>query len=803
MLRNQPINYDWLYTDTYSEEYLSQSESDDTYVEVQIPHTNIELPLNNFDEKAYQFESFYKKIQYIKALEGERLYIRFEAVMSYAKIYINGTFVGEHKGGYTAFEFDITEVILEDADNTIGVYVDSNERDDIPPFGHVIDYLTYGGIYREVSLIYKSESHIDTIFVKTTDVLNKPTLEIELEMVHLLPDERNLTFEFNLLKDNEVIMNFKEGAVVVDHKKLQFIKAVEGVKLWSVDHPNLYRLIVTLMDKGTVIDTIEERIGFRSFEFRNDGFYQNGERLKIVGLNRHQSFPYVGYAMPKSAQYKDADILKNELKVNAVRLSHYPQSTHFIDRCDEIGLLVFDEIPGWQHIGNEEWKDVACANVEEMITRDRNHASIFIWGTRINESNDDHDFYTRTSTIARGLDDTRSIGGVRCIKKSELLEDVYTYNDFSHVGTNKGLENPRKVFKDQKPYLVTEYNGHMYPTKKYDDETHRINHAHRHMSVLDGIYSRDTITGGIGWCMFDYNTHKEFGSGDKVCYHGVMDIFRIPKMAAYSYASQNESEPVLHVASAMSIGEYPGGFIKEINVFTNCDYIKLFSNGIYITKFYPSNSVYKHVPHPPILINDFIGERILKEENFNDDDGNLIKKLLIRINQSGGKLGVIDRLKLGYIMKKYHLTELDAENLYTKYFGGWGSEATIYTIEGFIDDKAVKSITKGQVFSPFLECSIDHKVLVEEATYDVTRVIVRLVDEYGNDVQYANDAFKVSTSEHVEIIGPDTVSLIGGSIGFWVKTTGLYGVGFIEIDSPRYGQLKQSIEVVNHKSSFS
>lgn len=195
-------------------------------------------------------------------------------------------------------------------------------------------------------------------------------------------------------------------------------------------------------------------------------------------MNRHQSYPYVGYAMPESMQKRDADILKNELGVNAVRTSHYPQSRHFVERCDELGLLVFTEIPGWQHIGDEIWKKQAVENVKDMVEQYRNHPSVILWGVRINESGDDDAFYRETNRVAHELDPTRQTGGVRAHKKSSLLEDVYTYNDFCHNGTNHGCEKKSAVTSDNsKPYLISECNGHMYPTKSYDWEEHRVWHA--------------------------------------------------------------------------------------------------------------------------------------------------------------------------------------------------------------------------------------------------------------------------------------------------------------------------------------
>ena len=137
-------------------------------------------------------------------------------------------------------------------------------------------------------------------------------------------------------------------------RKLSF--PVPDIKLWDLENPLLYEVKTELLQNGNVLDENITLFGFRTAVFLQDGFYLNGKKVKLRGLNRHQSYPYVGYAMPESMQKRDADILKNELGVNAVRTSHYPQSRHFVERCDELGLLVFTEIPGWQHIGDEAWQ---------------------------------------------------------------------------------------------------------------------------------------------------------------------------------------------------------------------------------------------------------------------------------------------------------------------------------------------------------------------------------------------------------------------------------------------------------------
>jgi beta-galactosidase len=430
-----------------------------------------------------------------------------------------------------------------------------------------------------------------------------------------------------------------------------------------------------------------------------------------------------------------------------------------------------------------------------MILKDINHPSVIMWGVRINESQDYDEFYRKTNALARELDDTRQTGGVRCIQNSNVLEDVYTYNDFIHNGKNQALNKKKKVTKTDKPYLITEYNGHMFPTKKFDNESRRIEHALRHLNVINAMRGDEEIAGAIGWCMFDYNTHKDFGSGDKICHHGVMDMFRIPKHAAFVYGSQQDENPVMYVANSLNIGEYDASLLEDIYVFTNCDYIKLYKNGEYVNTFYPDRKRYPNVMHPPVIIDDLIGNAIKENEKFGAADAKIVKELLMKVNKNGANLGLLDSIKMGRIVLKYKLNMRDAEDLYTKYFGGWGSLATYYSFEGYMGDKCVLKATKGQVMNPRLTMVIDESKLVEEETYDTTRIVLRLVDDYGNDIVYANDAVAIKTEGPIEIIGPKVISLIGGSIGFWVKTKGESGIGKVVVTSERFGVIEEGIQV--------
>ena len=292
-----------------------------------------------------------------------------------------------------------------------------------------------------------------------------------------------------------------------------------AIKLWDLQNRNLYTVHVRLLKGAQLLDSDQRRIGFRHAEFTDHGFELNGKVIKLRGLDRHQTFPFVGQAMPGRCQRSDANILRNVMHSNIVRTSHYPQSRHFLDACDEMGLLVLEEIPGWQHIGDLPWQDISVDNVSRMIRRDWNHPSIILWGVRINESKDNHDFYVRTNAMSHKLDPTRQTGGIRYFQSSEFLEDVFTMNDFGFP--LKPPNHPR--------YLNTEFVGHTYPTKTIDQVERIQEHMLRHARIHDQLASNPQYAGGIGWCAFDYNTHADFGTGDRICYHGVTDMFREPK----------------------------------------------------------------------------------------------------------------------------------------------------------------------------------------------------------------------------------------------------------------------------------
>ena len=725
-----PMNRNWRYSRKPIEGAHNHDFDDSGFERVVVPHTNSRLPWHSFDDKSYEFVSIYRRKFKVPAeARGKHVFVDFEGVMTASTIWINGVKLGEYKGGYTPFSFELTPHIDFAGENVLAVDVDSTERPDIPPFGHQIDYLTFGGIYREVWLRIVPGTFLENIFARPQNVLNeKPSLDVDCHLRHLEPASEPLTIEVELhdgdravAKAIKKIRPSRAEAEAVAHT-VSF-SPLSGIKLWELEHPVLYSVQVKLLRGSQVVDQDTRSLGFRKAEFTDHGFELNGKVIKLRGLDRHQTFPFVGQAMPGRCQRRDAYILRQKLKCNIVRTSHYPQSRHFLDACDELGLLVLEEIPGWQHIGDEAWKLLSIDNVGRMIRRDWNHPSIVLWGVRINESKDDHDFYTRTNALAHQLDPTRPTGGIRYFQSSEFLEDVFTMNDFGFP--LKPPNHPR--------YLNTEFVGHTYPTKTIDQKERITEHMLRHARIHDQLASNAQYAGGIGWCAFDYNTHSDFGSGDRICYHGVTDIFREPKMAAGFYKSQCDpaEEIVLEPAFHWARGDESIGFRKAW-VCSNCEHLKFYIADKLVAEADPNRAEFAHLRYAPFIVD----------------------------------LGMA--------------------------FGKWGD----LRMEGYIQGKQVISKTlSGQgTDQKFMLLPDDTSLLADGA--DSTRVVLRVTDEFGAIRPFAGDAIQLRLEGPAEIIGDNPFALVGGTGAIWIRAQEQPGVARLTATHPRLGAQEAHIELL-------
>jgi beta-galactosidase len=740
-----PLNMDWLYCPQDDPAFGKETCVESAFQPVCLPHTNVELPYHNFSDREYQFVCWYRKHFVLpSALQGQRLFLDFDGVMMAAEVYVNGQKLAVHKGGYVPFSVEITTVARFEGENILAVQVDARERPDIPPCGGVVDYLTFGGIYREVALRAVNPFFIENLFARPRDVLHEAKrLNVSVALLNTTKSVQTGQLTVELLD--------AQGKSVAQAAPLEVaVPAGEGysadvrmgnlnpIALWDLDSPDLYTVRVELLQGEASLDALTTRIGFREASFTSEGpFMLNGRPVKLRGLDRHQTYPYVGGAMPARGQRRDADTLKWELGLNIVRTSHYPQSRHFLDRCDEIGLLVLEEIPGWQHIGDAAWKEVTYSDVRQMIVRDRNHPSIVLWGVRINESHDNHDFYCTTNRLAHELDPSRQTGGIRYLTHSELLEDVYTFNDFIHSGGAAIIRDQQEVtgLPRNVPYLITEFNGHMYPTKIYDQEERMVEHALRHLRVQNAIAGDEHIAGGIGWCAFDYNTHETFGSGDRICYHGVSDTFRFPKFAAFFYESQLDPSvrPVLRIASRWKLGDRSGGGVEPLLIFSNCDYVQLYVGEQFAGTYVPDRKTYPYIPHPPFVCTGLA-------------------------------------------------------NMWAR---SWGDLRAV----GLMAGKVVieQRIAGDGVPNKLLLWADDTEIIADGA--DLTRVAFAVTDRYGNPLPYVNVPVTLSVDGPGTLVGENPFCLVGGVGAVYLRAGRIPGKVTVVAQAPRLSAQTTDVQI--------
>ena len=759
----QSLNFLWSFIKGYKDEYLNKLDKQEA-MEVNIPHNPVEIPYNYFSEKSYQGLFTYEKIFDVENYNENRVYIlHFEGYMFLADIYLNGEKLGQFYSGYLPVDIDVTKHIKPN-NNRLVMVIDSRENNDYPPFGFAIDYLTFSGIYREVYL----ESHLSTYL---SNFYIHGDVSGNLRVMYDVNGDGEISVE-NIIFDK----NSKEkGRFSGEYFKL------DNPELWDLDNPLLYELHSIVTYNGEKEEYIN-RFAFREVKFSNLGFFLNGKKMTLRGLNRHQGYPYMGYAASKALQEDDALILKNELGLNVVRTSHYSQSEHFLNKCDELGLLVVNEIPGWQHIGSSEtWRNACVENTKRMVLKERNHPCLIAHGVRIDESVDDHELYEKTNEIAHIFDPYRQTIGVRNFQNSELLEDIYGYNDFICDSLKVGLADPKKIKTKGKPLLVTEYMGHMDPVKANSDEGKRIEVALRHARVIDDAIKHNKTAGAIGWCFVDYHSHTDFGSGDHICPHGVMDLYRNKKYTAAIYASQQDKNPVLEVLSNMKPGDVPEAIFNDIYIATNCDYVEVFKNDEFVKRLYPNNSQFKYLKHPPILLDDIVG-KTFKEDKFPERSYPKIAKMFSFAAMHGfNHLPLKNKLYLGWMMACYKVSYTDLVGYWNKYVGSWGGMAKTYRFVGYKNNQQVKEVELGPSNEFDLEVIPNKTELVNEDTYDTLKISLRHIDSHKSLMQYSQRIVEVETQGPIELIGPNKQTLNGGQLTLYVNSLNKSGNALVKV----------------------
>lgn len=591
---------------------------------ISLPHTAHIEPVEKVVEQ-WQGTCFYRKFFTIPVADkGKHIALQFDAAMHEADVYLNGKHIYKHVGGFLPFYIDISNTVKLGAQNCILIKLNNQDNPTIPPGKPMkdLDFNYYGGIYRNAWLIIKDKLHIsdavqasreagggvllhdEDVSTASAKILVKTAIDNDYSQPQkarvkiILTDDNGKTIATSI-SDKQSIAANNSGSV-------QQSLTVNKPDLWSPAHPNLYHLKVQVLKDGIEADELMLRIGIKTFKFTANGFYLNGQKLMIRGTNRHQEYPYIGYALSDNAQYRDAWKIKSA-GFNFVRCSHYPPSPAYLDACDELGILVMDAIPGWQFFGGPEFQRNSFQNIRDMIHRDRNHVSIVLWEASLNETGMSKVYMDSANRIVHHelpFTDVFSTG----------WED-YAYDVFNPARQHRKAPDYWKTFTKDKPLLLAEYgdweyyaqnagfNQTEYQNLTKEEKSSRqvrgygqerllqqaLNFREAHNDNLNG-----RIVGDVNWLMFDYKR----GYATDLEMSGIMDIFRVPKFSYYFYQSQldaAESKPMLFIANYWND---PSD--KTIKIYSNCDEVELKLNGNIIARQKPDTGKNSNnLAHPP------------------------------------------------------------------------------------------------------------------------------------------------------------------------------------------------------------
>ena len=511
-------------------------------------------------------------------LDGKRVFVEFDAGFALGDVWVNEVYAGQYMGGFTGFSIDATSLV-RDRDNLIAIELDNSHNPDILPGKEIPDYNLYGGLYREARLVLKNEVHIPQhgISITTPSVSRESaTVRVGVTLTNRGQRRRDCSCTVVLKDPQGEDIAKKAISSSFDPSDTQTIALefadVVNPALWSPDSPNVYTATAILDGEGEVLDRDTTTFGIRWFEFQTDrGFFLNGHPLKLRGVNRHQDYPGLGNAVPPRLQIRDAEIVK-EMGGNFVRASHYPQHPAFLDACDRLGILVYEEIASWQFIGGELFVRNAEAMMRETIARDKNHPSIFLWGL-LNEGRS-KELFERLNDIAHEKDPTRpTVYAENRPEEGKELGTVYVPDVLGINYKLPHLDEIREALPSLKMLSSEHTNADQTERGKLETEINQVNRLKADTDILE---AREFMAGSALWSMHDYGTDYE--PVWPIQHSGVLDCYRLPKEGYYYLKSRWSEEPMVHICGHWTWGVEEGA-VREVVVLTNCERVELFLNG--------------------------------------------------------------------------------------------------------------------------------------------------------------------------------------------------------------------------------
>lgn len=602
----------------------------------------------------YQGEVWYRKhFTPDAALKGKKLFLHFEAIMGKSKVFVNGKLLTEHFGGYLPVIADVTDVLDWNGDNVIAVWADNSDDPSYPPgkAQDVLDYTYFGGIYRDCWLIahnnvfitdpnYENEVAGGGLFVafgKVSDALAEVQLKIHVRNATKNPFSGRV--EYMLLQPDGTEVARLSDKIQVKVGRATTVSDRMPVKqpmLWTPSTPTLYNLLVRVLDKeGNVIDGYRRRIGIRSIEFKGkDGFYLNGRPYgkPLIGANRHQDFAVVGNAVANSIHWRDAKKLK-DVGMEIIRNAHCPQDPAFMDACDELGLFVIVNTPGWQFWNDApEFAQRVYSDIRNVVRRDRNHPSVWLWEPILNETWYPADFAKNTRDIVDAeYPYPYCYSGSDSEARGHENFPVYFAHPANMQDASKEIDPTKTYFTREWGDNVDDWSSHNSPSRvarNWGEQPMRVQAQHYAcpyypVTSYDVLYKQSPQhVGGCLWHSFDHQR----GYHPDPFYGGLMDVFRQPKYSYYMFMAQRPavkndrnagSGPMVYIAHEMT--PFSG---KDVTVYSNCDEVRLTFNKGGKTYTYKKDKNRPGMPSPVITfpdVYDFMMDKAFSRTQKQDD----------------------------------------------------------------------------------------------------------------------------------------------------------------------------------------
>lgn len=561
---------------------------------VSIPHTPQIEKLDVF--RPFQGQCVYEKEFFAeKQWENNRVAVCFQGVMQNAVVFINGKEIARHFGGYLPFTVDLQGYLSFGEKNIIKLLVDNTDDKNTPPGKPTagLDFLYYGGIYRNVDLIITPKIFLtDAVqanlvngggLVISTELKDgRAVVNVKATVKSIAKEKKDFSISLEIMKDEMLVTKF-ETTKSIKNETISISAQLEADNpcLWSVDTPDLYQMVCKI-NCGDEFSEYSENFGIRTVELSENALYVNGRKTNLFGTNRHQQYPYIGLAASDNAQRREARLLKS-LGINTVRLSHYPQSEAFLDECDKIGLMLIEAVPGWQFCKKGMFRTRLEQNVRDMVRRDRNHPSIIAFEVSPNETpkyqrGASDKFFSQLNTAAK-----EEMPNCLTAGDTSGRHDAEKVNfDIPYTGSDaKGKK--RVPFGGKKPTLTREYGdwgfgGNVSTSRanREDGELAQRIQAWNFQWTHNENYLKNNIIGDLVWEGIDHN--RGYFPKAPISTSGLFDIFRLPKFSAHFFESQQDKKAVLFPAIYSVRGK------EKIPVYSNCEMVSLIIDGKEICK---------------------------------------------------------------------------------------------------------------------------------------------------------------------------------------------------------------------------